>query len=165
MLGDEHKKAALAHLNEICPDTFDEGEFGPWEFTDLSRDGDEWTLSFSNSEGADVVFKIHPLTDVDAQEMIRGIKGYAILSGARGEKPVDEAFLTDCLLRLSQLLTDFPFIEEMDINPLIVGAVGEDTFVVDVRLRINPDELGYGGLTDPGKGKKKKKGRKTSRTR
>lgn len=55
MLSDEHKKAALDHLNEICPDTFDEGEFGPWQFTGLSRNGETWTLSFSNSEGGDSV--------------------------------------------------------------------------------------------------------------
>lgn len=55
MLSEEHKKIALAHLNDICPDTFDEGEFGPWSFTDLSRDGDNWSLSFDNSEGEDCV--------------------------------------------------------------------------------------------------------------
>lgn len=55
MLSDAHKQAALAHLNDICPDTFDEGEFGPWTFTDLSREGDEWTLDFDNAEGSDAV--------------------------------------------------------------------------------------------------------------
>ncbi|MEX1365212.1 MAG: hypothetical protein AB1Z98_18945 [Nannocystaceae bacterium] len=53
MLSDAHKQAALEHLNEICPDTFDEGEFGPWKFTGLSRKGDEWSLAFENSEGDD----------------------------------------------------------------------------------------------------------------
>ena len=55
MLSDEHKKIALAHLNDICPDTFDEGEFGPWKFTDLSRNEDRWTLAFDNCEGGDSV--------------------------------------------------------------------------------------------------------------
>jgi hypothetical protein len=55
MLTEGHKTAALLHLNEICPDTFDEGEFGPWTFTDLTREGDNWTLSFDNSEGSDAV--------------------------------------------------------------------------------------------------------------
>jgi len=54
-LSEAHKTAALLHLNEIGPDTFDEGEFGPWTFTNLSRDGDSWTLSFGNSEGSDSV--------------------------------------------------------------------------------------------------------------
>lgn len=53
MLSDAHKQAALEHLNEIGPDTFDEGEFGPWKFTDLAREGDQWSLAFENSEGAD----------------------------------------------------------------------------------------------------------------
>ena len=55
LLSEGHKTAALLHLNEICSDTFDEGEFGPWTFTNLSRDGDSWTLSFGNSEGSDSV--------------------------------------------------------------------------------------------------------------
>jgi hypothetical protein len=55
MLSDDHKQAALAHLNEIAPDTFDEGEFGPWTFTGLSREGDTWTLEFDNAEGGDAI--------------------------------------------------------------------------------------------------------------
>ncbi len=52
------KSLALAHLNDICPDTFDEGDFGPWKFTDLTREGDQWTLTFNNGEasGDDVEF-------------------------------------------------------------------------------------------------------------
>lgn len=55
MLSDAHKQAALAHLNDICPDTFDEGDFGPWTFTGLRREGDAWTLDFDNAEGSDAV--------------------------------------------------------------------------------------------------------------
>lgn len=55
MLTDAHKQVALAHLNDISPDTFDEGEFGPWTFTGLHREGDEWTLDFDNAEGGDSV--------------------------------------------------------------------------------------------------------------
>jgi hypothetical protein len=51
MLTEKSKKVALEHLNEICPDTFDEGEFGPWKFTALERDGASWTLSFNNVNG------------------------------------------------------------------------------------------------------------------
>lgn len=50
MLNDAHELAALEHLNAICPNTFDRGEFGPWKFVDLSRDGDLWKLSFKNRE-------------------------------------------------------------------------------------------------------------------
>jgi hypothetical protein len=52
MLSDSHRQASLAHLNEIAPDTFDEGSFGPWSFTNLRREGAEWTLSFTNADGA-----------------------------------------------------------------------------------------------------------------
>lgn len=55
MLSDAHKQAALAHLNDSCPDTFDEGDFGPWTFTGLGREGDAWTLEFDNAEGSDEV--------------------------------------------------------------------------------------------------------------
>ncbi len=55
-LAPAHKAAALAQLNDIAPDTFDEGEFGPWTFTDLTREGDEWTLSFDNGEADSVTF-------------------------------------------------------------------------------------------------------------
>ncbi len=55
MLTPEHQKRALDHLNEICPDTFDEGENGPWKFTSLSREGSTWTLAFQNAAGSDSV--------------------------------------------------------------------------------------------------------------
>lgn len=51
MLSDTHKEVVLTHLNDICPDTFDEGEFGPWTFTGLTRDGSTWTVSFENALG------------------------------------------------------------------------------------------------------------------
>lgn len=54
-LASTHAKQALEHLNEICPDTFDEGEFGPWTFHQLSRQGSRWALSFDNSKGQDCV--------------------------------------------------------------------------------------------------------------
>lgn len=48
---DEQRVAVLEQLNDICPDTFDEGPFAPWKFTALTRNDDRWTLSFENSEG------------------------------------------------------------------------------------------------------------------
>ena len=111
----------------------------------------------------DIVFKIHPLTEVDALEMVQGIKGYPVLRGFRGEPPVDEGVLVDCLLRLSLLLSDFPFIEEMDINPLMAGGSRDDSFAVDARIRINPQALGYGEFSPPLNRGKKKKTRKKSK--
>ena len=55
MLTESDKNDALAHLNEICADTFNEGEFGPWKFKKLSLKGKEWTLTFTNYEGGDAV--------------------------------------------------------------------------------------------------------------
>lgn len=84
----------------------------------------------------DVVFRPAPLTTEDAKQMIKSIKGYPILQGARGEQPVDFHILEESLLRLSQLVTDFPEIEELDINPLIMNASSEMCAAVDARIRI-----------------------------
>jgi acetyltransferase len=88
----------------------------------------------------DVVFRLLPITDAEARAMIRGIRGYPLLQGARGEAPVDEAFLEEMLLRLAQLAIDRPEIDQVDINPLIVGpaarAVSPASCVVDARVRL-----------------------------
>jgi acetyltransferase len=81
----------------------------------------------------DVAFRVAPLTRKDAKEMIAEVKGSRLLQGIRGEKPSDVEAVVDCLLRLSQLLQDFPAIAEVDINPLIVlekGAVAVDARMV-----------------------------------
>ena len=64
--------------------------------------------------------RVAPITRREAKEMIQGLRGYQILAGARGHKPADIDALVETLLRLSQLLTDFPEIKELDINPLRV---------------------------------------------
>ncbi|NQT80628.1 MAG: acetate--CoA ligase family protein [Candidatus Aminicenantes bacterium] len=84
----------------------------------------------------DVQFRIAPLAEEDALEMIRSIKGYAILEGTRGEKAVDINRLVEILIRLSQLVSDFPEIEEMDLNPVFAFEKGKETVVVDARLKI-----------------------------
>jgi acyl-CoA synthetase (NDP forming) len=81
----------------------------------------------------DVAFRVSPLTQEEAEEMIAEVKGSRLLRGIRGEKPSDVEAIVDCLLRLSQLLQDFPAVAEVDINPLIVlekGAVAVDTRIV-----------------------------------
>jgi acetyl coenzyme A synthetase (ADP forming)-like protein len=88
----------------------------------------------------DVSFRIHPITDQDAVEMIQSIRGYPLLQGVRGEKPVDQQVLVDVLLRVSQLISDFHQIKELDINPLIVCHKGEQSRVVDARISINGEE-------------------------
>ncbi|MDP8247195.1 MAG: acetate--CoA ligase family protein [Candidatus Tritonobacter lacicola] len=89
----------------------------------------------------DVSFRIAPLTEDDATEMIRSIKAYPLLCGARGEEPSDIDAIRDALVRVSALAMDFPQIIEMDINPLKVmpkstgGAVS-----IDSRITLSPGE-------------------------
>ena len=85
----------------------------------------------------DVTFHLAPITADEALEMLRNTKSYRLLEGARGGDRVDIWAIADCLQRLSQLVTDFPEIEEMDINPLMVGAVGTAPVVADARIRLS----------------------------
>ncbi|MFQ5909317.1 MAG: acetate--CoA ligase family protein [Thermoplasmata archaeon] len=84
----------------------------------------------------DVAFRLTPLTDADADRMIRSIKGYPLLTGVRGEKPSDVNIIVDHLQRISQLVTDFYRIDELDINPMIVFDKGKGAGIVDARMVI-----------------------------
>jgi len=84
----------------------------------------------------DVSFRIATLNMEDADEMIREINSFPLLRGVRGERPKDIAALRECLLRLSQLVTDFPEIIELDINPLIVREEGEGAVAADARITL-----------------------------
>jgi len=84
----------------------------------------------------DVSFRVAPLTREEARAMIHEIRSYLLLSGVRGEKPADTDAIVDCILRISQLVTDFPEIVELDINPLMVGEAGQGALAVDCRLVI-----------------------------
>ena len=84
----------------------------------------------------DVTFRMAPLTDIDAHEMIRGVKAYKLLEGARGTTPAQLDQLENVLLRLSQLVTDFPEIEELDINPLIISENNGEGIAVDGRIKL-----------------------------
>jgi len=84
----------------------------------------------------DISFRIAPLTLQDAESMIREVRSYPILKGVRGEEPSDLEAVKESLLRLSQLVTDFPEILEMDINPLMVLPSGKGAVVIDSRLTI-----------------------------
>ncbi len=66
----------------------------------------------------DVVFRVAPIDKEEARRMIDEIKGLAILQGARGEKSIDFASLSEAIANTSQLAFDFPQIEQLDINPL-----------------------------------------------
>jgi len=86
----------------------------------------------------DVSFRIAPIIPREADEMINSIKSIALLKGARGEKPVDIESIKEGLLRLSQLVSDFPMIKELDINPLkVFPAEGKGGAVaIDARISI-----------------------------
>jgi acetyltransferase len=85
----------------------------------------------------DVSFRIAPLTKEEAYEMIEEIKGAKILEGVRGEPPYDKENIVDKILRLSQLVIDFPIIKEIDINPYVVkhqGGVALDARMIIGKL-------------------------------
>jgi acetyl coenzyme A synthetase (ADP forming)-like protein len=86
----------------------------------------------------DVAFRIHPLTDLDAQDMVRAIRAYRLLQGVRGAEPVDEEFLVECILRLSQLVGDLPEVEELEMNPFMICPTREASAAVDIRVHIRP---------------------------
>jgi acetyltransferase len=81
----------------------------------------------------DVTFRVAPISRLEATEMIGEIRSFPLLRGVRGEKPSDIAAAEDALLRISQLVTDFPEIVELDVNPLVIherGAVAVDMRII-----------------------------------
>lgn len=87
---------------------------------------------------SDVAFRIHPITDSDAAEMISGLKASRLLQGYRGNPAGDVAALQDALLRISVLVEVLPELAEMDLNPVKVFPPGEGLRVVDARMRVRP---------------------------
>lgn len=82
----------------------------------------------------DVVFRITPVTDSEARDMVSLIKTSKLLQGVRGEKPSDVQKLSECIEKISQLVTDFEEIQELDLNPVLVFEKGKGCKVVDVRI-------------------------------
>jgi acetyltransferase len=82
----------------------------------------------------DVAFRIAPFSREEAREMIHEIRSYPLLAGVRGEPPADHEAMVDALMRISQLVTDFPEILELDINPLTVFEEGQGATAIDMRL-------------------------------
>ncbi|HXV51097.1 MAG TPA: 4-hydroxybutyrate--CoA ligase [Nitrosopumilaceae archaeon] len=82
----------------------------------------------------DVTFRLAPVTDKEAEDMIASIKTKKLLEGVRGEKPSDLAKLSECIQRLSQLVTDFTEIKELDMNPVLVMEKGKGCKILDVRI-------------------------------
>jgi acetyltransferase len=84
----------------------------------------------------DVTFYLAPITADEAMQMLKNTRSYALLQGARGQAPVDMEAIATALQRISQLVTDYPQIAELDINPFIVGEVGTEAYVADARLTL-----------------------------
>ena len=88
----------------------------------------------------DVTFRIAPLTDNDAMDMIKSVKAYKLLEGARGTTPAQIGQIQETLLRLSQLVNDFKFIDELDINPLLISEKTGEGIAVDGRIKVRLEE-------------------------
>lgn len=82
----------------------------------------------------DVTFRLAPVTEREVNDMISSIKTKKLLEGVRGEKPSDLKKLSECIQRLSQLVTDFKEIKELDMNPVLVMEQGKGCKILDVRI-------------------------------
>jgi acetyl coenzyme A synthetase (ADP forming)-like protein len=85
----------------------------------------------------DVSFNLAPITKDEAMQMLKATKSYEYLTGIRGQAAVDIESIAIGLQRMSQLVTDFPQIKEMDINPFIVGPVGAQSVAADARITLS----------------------------
>lgn len=86
----------------------------------------------------DVSFRLAPIRHNGAHHMVRSIKAYPMLNGARGAAVADQEELERCLIRLSMLACDHPEIAELDINPLMVHGEGQGCSVADCRILLQP---------------------------
>jgi acetyltransferase len=82
----------------------------------------------------DVTFRVAPFGREDAEAMLDEIRAHSLLRGVRGRPPADRDALVETLLRIGQMVTDFPEIVEMDINPLMVYEEGRGAVALDMRL-------------------------------
>ncbi|MBN1290066.1 MAG: acetate--CoA ligase family protein [Actinobacteria bacterium] len=84
----------------------------------------------------DVSFRIAPLSDLDAEEMLKELNAFTLLAGSRGEEPSDIRAVEETILRVSQLSLENPDLSEMDINPLVVYTAGNGCTCLDVRMTL-----------------------------
>ncbi|MGZ8442428.1 MAG: bifunctional acetate--CoA ligase family protein/GNAT family N-acetyltransferase [Candidatus Binatia bacterium] len=85
----------------------------------------------------DVCFRVTPITDRDAKEMVRAIHGSRLLEGYRGHPPADITAIEDLLLRVARLVEEIPEITELDLNPVIALPPGQGCCIVDARIRVS----------------------------
>jgi acyl-CoA synthetase (NDP forming) len=84
----------------------------------------------------DVAFRIAPLTDRDADELLRSVRGFALLEGYRGQPPADVSALRDLLLTMSCLGAQIPELLELEFNPVMALQAGQGCQIVDARARV-----------------------------
>jgi acetyl coenzyme A synthetase (ADP forming)-like protein len=84
----------------------------------------------------DVSFRVAPVSRRDAEEMVREIRAWPLLAAYRGSEPADEEAIVEALIRVSRLSCDFPEIQELDINPLLVLPKGKGIRAIDCRMTI-----------------------------
>jgi acetate---CoA ligase (ADP-forming) len=89
----------------------------------------------------DVRFRITPLTERDANQMVREIKGYRLLQGYRGHPAADVDAIEEVLLRLSRLVEEIPEIRELDLNPIFALPPGQGCRIVDARIRVEASTM------------------------
>ncbi|MEJ5200303.1 MAG: acetate--CoA ligase family protein, partial [Anaerolineae bacterium] len=87
---------------------------------------------------ADVSFRLAPLTEDDAWEMLAEVRSAKLLAGVRGAAPADRAALVDAIVRIGRLAADHPQIAELDVNPLLVLPQGRGVVAVDARAVLRP---------------------------
>ncbi len=87
----------------------------------------------------DVCFRVTPLTDQDADMMVREIRGYRLLEGYRGHLPADVEAIKEVLLRVSLLVEDVPEIVELNMNPIFALEPGKGCRIVDAQITVEPD--------------------------
>jgi len=84
----------------------------------------------------DVAFRLHPLDELDAKELISSVKMARLFEGFRDSLPSDTEAMQDLLIRLSALVEDIPQIAELDFNPVKVMPKGEGYWIVDARISV-----------------------------
>jgi acetyl coenzyme A synthetase (ADP forming)-like protein len=85
---------------------------------------------------ADVCFRVTPLTDRDAAEMVQSIRGHRLLAGYRGQPPADVDAIQDVLLRISRLVEEISEISEIDLNPVFALPPGQGCRIADMRIEV-----------------------------
>ena len=87
----------------------------------------------------DVAFRVAPYAREEVDEMLSEIRTSALLDGVRGDPPVDREAIIDALMRVGQLVIDFPEIAELDINPFVAYPEGQGGIAIDMRLILKPN--------------------------